>query len=66
MRILKIIGIALLVALGVITTLFTIYFLFAGNAYGIEVLKETFADGFGAGIKTFFIDIWNGIKFVIK
>lgn len=66
MRVLKIIGIVLLVILIVFTTLFTIFFLFANEGYGIELLKEIFEDGFFAGIKNFFVEIWHGIKFVIK
>lgn len=66
MRVLKIIGIVLLVILIVFTTLFTIYFLFANEGYGIEMFKEIFEDGFFAGIRNFFVDIWNGIKYVFK
>ena len=60
MKALKIIGIVLLV------TLFTIYFLFANEGYGIDMLTQIFEDGFFAGIKNFFVDIWNGFKFVFK
>lgn len=66
MKVLKIIGIVLLILLIIFTTLFTIYFLFASGGYGIEALKQTFEDGFFPGIKTFFVDIWKGIKFVFK
>lgn len=66
MKVLKIIGIVLLVIFILLTTLFTIYFLFANEGYGIEMLKELFEDGFFAGIKNFFVDIWNGIKYVFK
>ena len=66
MKALKIIGIVLLVITLVFTTFFTFYFLFANEGYGIDMLKQTFEDGFFAGLKTFFIDIWNGIKFVFK
>lgn len=49
-----------------IMLLFTIYFLFANEGYGIDMLKETFSDGFFAGIKNFFVGIWRGFKFVFK
>ena len=48
----------------VFSFLFTIYFLFHGQGYGIEHLKDIFSAGFGEGIKQFFSSIWNGIKFV--
>ncbi|MBQ8425337.1 MAG: hypothetical protein IJX17_04890 [Clostridia bacterium] len=66
MRIVKIIGIALAVILAVLTVLFTIYFLFANEGYGIDILSQLFEDGVLAGIKNFFIDIWNGFKYVFK
>ncbi len=66
MRALKIIGIVLLVLLIIFTTLFTIYFLFANEGYGIDMLTQIFEDGFFGGIKNFFIDIWRGFKFVFK
>lgn len=66
MKALKIIGIVLLVIFIVMATLFTIYFLFAGEGYGIEALKYAFEDGFFAGIKNFFVDIWDGMKYVFK
>ncbi len=66
MKALKIIGIVLLVIFIVLTTLFTIYFLFANEGYGIDMLTQIFEDGFFAGIKNFFVDIWNGFKFVFK
>ena len=66
MKVVKIIGIVLAIILIVLATFFTIYFLFANEGYGIDMLKQTFEDGFFAGLKTFFIDIWNGIKFVFK
>ena len=66
MRALKIIGIIFLVIFIVLTTLLTIYFLFANEGYGIEMFREIFEDGFFAGIRNFFVDIWNGIKFVFK
>jgi len=66
MKVLKIIGIVFLVIFILLTTLFTIYFLFANEGYGIEMFKELFEDGFFAGIKNFFVYIWNGIKYVFK
>ncbi len=66
MKALKIVGIVFLVLFIVFTTLFTIYFLFANDGYGIEMLTQTFENGFFGGIKTFFVDIWKGIKYVFK
>ena len=66
MKVLKIIGIVLFVLFVVFTTLFTIYFLFANEGYGIDMLSQSFEEGFFAGIKTFFVDIWHGIKYVFK
>ena len=66
MKALKIIGIIILVLFIIFTTLFTIYFLFANEGYGIDMLTNLFEDGFFAGIKNFFVDIWNGIRFVFK
>ena len=66
MNALKIIGIVLLVIFMILTTLCTVYFLFAQDGYGISTFSELFEDGFFAGIKQFFIDIWNGFKFVFK
>lgn len=66
MKILKIIGIVLLVILIVLAVFFTIYFLFANEGYGIDMLTQIFEDGFFSGIKNFFIDIWNGFKYVFK
>ncbi len=62
----KIIGIVLLVIVCIFMLLCTIYFLFANAGYGIEVFTELFSDGFFAGIKNFFVDIWNGFKYVFK
>ena len=66
MRVLKIIGIVLFVLFVITTTLFSIYFLFANEGYGIDMLNQLFEDGFFSGIKNFFIDIWHGIKYVFK
>lgn len=66
MRVLKIIGIIVLVLFIITTTLFTIYFLFANEGYGIDMLSQTAEDGFFTGIKNFFVDIWHGFKYVFK
>ncbi len=66
MKALKIIGIVLLVLFIVFTTLFTIYFFFANEGYGIDMLTQSFEDGFFGGIRNFFVDIWNGFKYVFK
>ena len=66
MNIVKIIGITLLVLVAILTVLFTVYFLFANEGYGIDMLSQLFEDGLFAGIKNFFIDIWNGFKYVFK
>lgn len=66
MRIAKIIGIALLVLIAIFTVLCTVYFLFANEGYGIDMFTQLFEDGFLVGIKNFFIDIWNGFKYVFK
>ncbi|MBQ8677602.1 MAG: hypothetical protein IJ529_03955 [Alphaproteobacteria bacterium] len=66
MKVLKIIGKIVLVLLIILLVLFTLYFLFGNEGYGIDMLKDVFSGGFFAGIKTFFVDIWNGIKFVFK
>lgn len=64
MKALKIIGIVLLVLFILFTTFMTIFFLFSGYGAGVDILSETFADGFFAGIKSMFVEIWNGIKHV--
>lgn len=66
MKALKIFGIVLLILLVLTTTILTIFFLFSGYGAGIDILKETFSDGFFAGLKSFFVEIWNGIKHVFK
>lgn len=66
MKALKIIGIVLAVILVLLTVLCTIYFLFANEGYGIDIFSQLFQDGFFPGIKNFFIDIWNGFKYVFK
>lgn len=66
MKALKIIGIVLLVIYIIFTTFLTIFFLFSGYGAGVEILSETFADGFFAGIKSMFVEIWNGLRYVFK
>ena len=66
MKALKITGLVLLILFIIFTTLFSIYFLFANEGYGIDMLTEIFEDGFLGGIKNFFVDIWRGFKYVFK
>jgi len=66
MKALKIIGIVLLVIYIILTTIMTVFFLFSGYGAGVDILKETFADGFFAGIKSMFVEMWNGMKYVFK
>ena len=66
MKVMKIIGIVLFVLFVLTTTMFTIYFLFANEGYGIDMITQISEDGFFGGIKKFFIDIWNGFKYVFK
>lgn len=66
MKALKIIGIVLLVIYIILTTIMTAFFLFSGYGAGVDIIKETFADGFFAGIKSMFVEMWNGIKYVFK
>lgn len=66
MKALKIIGIVLLVTFIILTTFMTIFFLFSGYGAGIDILSETFENGFFAGVKSMFVEIWNGIKHVFS
>lgn len=66
MKVLKICGIVLLVIILILAVLFSLYFLFANEGYGIDILTQIFEDGFFGGIKNFFIDIWRGFKYVFK
>ena len=66
MKILKGIGIFLVVLVVLLAFLMTDYFLFANEGYGIDMLTELFKDGVIGGIKNFFIDIWKGILYVFK
>ena len=66
MKAMKIIGIVLFVLFVLTTTMFTIYFLFANEGYGIDMITQISEDGFFGGIKNFFIDIWRGFKYVFK
>ena len=50
--------------IAILCVIFTIYFLFANEGYGIELLRSTFSDGFFNGIKEFFVGIWEGFKHV--
>jgi hypothetical protein len=66
MKVLKIVGIVLLIIYIVIMTLLTVFFFFSGYGAGVDVLSETFSEGFFPGIKSMFVEIWNGIKYVSK
>jgi len=66
MKILKGIGIFFIIFIIVVIFLMTLYFLFANQAYGIDMLTELFSDGFFGGIKNFFVDIWKGILYVFN
>lgn len=66
MKALKIIGIVLLVLYILFTTTMTLFFLFSGYGAGVDILKETFSEGFFAGIKSMFVEMWNGMKYVSK
>ena len=66
MKALKIIVLVLFIIFIVLETFFTIFFLFSKQGYGIDFLGELFEDGFFAGIKGFFVEIWEGIKVVFK
>ena len=66
MKALKIIGIILLVIYIILTTVMTVFFLFSGYGAGVDILKETFSDGFFAGIKSMFVEMGNGMKYVFK
>ena len=66
MKVLKIIGIVLLVLYIIATTLLTVFFIFSGYGAGIDILSETFSEGFFAGIKSMFVEVWNGIKYISK
>ena len=48
--------------IAVFCVILTIFFLFESDGSGIESLRSVFSDGFFNGIKTFFVDIWNGFK----
>ena len=66
MKVLKIIGIILLVIYILLTTIMTVFFLFSGYGAGVDILSETFSEGFFAGIKSMFVEMWNGMKYVFK
>ena len=66
MKVLKGIGRFFLILMIVLLVLFLLYFLFANEGYGIEELSLLFKDGLWSGIKNFFINIWEGIKYIFK
>lgn len=66
MKALKIIGIIFLVIYILLTTIMTVFFLFSGYGAGVDILSETFSNGFFAGIKSMFVEMWNGMKYVFK
>ena len=51
--------------ISVLCVLLTLYFLFANDGNGIELLKSLFSGGFWQGIKDFFVGIWDGFKHVV-
>lgn len=57
---LKIVWIVVVIA----ALLLAVYFLFANEGAGIGELKDLFSTGIWEGIKQFFINMWNGFKFV--
>ncbi len=57
----KILGIIILT----LCVLFTLYFFFGNNGYGVEAMKDLFSDGVWNGIKDFFVGIWDGFKHVV-
>lgn len=51
--------------IAILAVLLTLYFLFANDRNGIELLKSLFSGGFWQGIKDFFVGIWDGFKHVV-
>lgn len=51
--------------IAILSVILTIYFLFAYDGLGIELLKSLFSNGFFNGIKDFFVGIWEGFKHVV-
>lgn len=51
--------------IAIVAVLLTLYFLFANDGNGIELLKSLFSDGFWEGFKNFFVGIWDGFKHVV-
>lgn len=51
--------------IAILAVLLTLYFLFANDGNGIELLKSLFSDGFWDGFKNFFVEIWDGFKHVV-
>ena len=61
----KLIGKIVGIVLSILCFLFTLYFFFGNNGYGVEAMKDLFSDGFLSGITDFFTSIWDGFKHVI-
>ena len=51
--------------IAILAVLLTLYFLFANDGNGIELLKSLFSGGFWQGNKDFFVGIWDGFKHVV-
>ena len=51
--------------IAILAVLLTLYFLFANDGSGIQLLKSLFSEGFFQGIKDFFVGIWDGFKSVV-
>lgn len=51
--------------IAILAVLLVLYFLFANDGNGIELLKSLFSEGFFNGMKNFFIEIWEGFKHVV-
>jgi len=66
MKVFKVIMKILFIVFVILTTLLSIYFIFANSHYGINAISRIFEGGFFEGIKMFFYDIWKGILFTFK
>lgn len=51
--------------IAILAVLLVLYFLFANDGNGIELLKSLFSEGFFNGMKNFFVEIWEGFKHVV-
>lgn len=51
--------------IAILAVLLVLYFLFANDGNGIELLKSLFSEGFFNGLKNFFVEIWEGFKHVV-